>query len=107
MKLFLLRLLIVTAVLVPACALCGEVLLIPRDEYLDKVKGAWLGQIVGNIYGLSYEFRYIEEPGPDEFPYGFGESLERVRAVDGAFSDDDTDIEYMYLLQMERHGIEH
>ena len=86
--------------------LSQETLLIPRDEYRDKVHAAWLGQIIGNIYGLSYEFKFIDEPGPDAFPYGFGESLERVRAVDGAFSDDDTDIEYMYLLQMEQHGIE-
>ncbi len=75
-------------------------------EYQDKVHASWLGQIVGNIYGLAYEFRFIESPGPDEFPYGFGASLERVRGADGAFSDDDTDVEYMYLLQMERHGIE-
>jgi hypothetical protein len=75
-------------------------------DYADKVYASWLGQIVGNIYGLSYEFRFIDEPGPDTFPYGFGVSLERVREVDGAFSDDDTDIEYMYLLQMEQHGIE-
>jgi hypothetical protein len=76
------------------------------SEYEDRVYAAWLGQIVGNIYGLSYEFRFIDEPGPDEFPYGFGPSLEKVREVNGAFSDDDTDIEYMYLLQMEKHGIE-
>ena len=75
-------------------------------DYQERVYASWLGQIVGNIYGLSYEFRYIDEPGPDVFPYGFGESLQRVEVVDGAFSDDDTDIEYMYLLQMERHGIE-
>jgi hypothetical protein len=76
------------------------------EDYRERVYASWLGQIVGNIYGLSYEFRYIEEPGPDAFPYGFGASLERLREVDGAFSDDDTDIEYMYLAQMERHGIE-
>jgi ADP-ribosylglycohydrolase len=77
-----------------------------REEYADKVYAAWLGQIIGNIYGLSYEFQFIDEPGPDNFPYGFGDSLERVEEANGAFSDDDTDIEYMYLLQMEKHGIE-
>ena len=77
-----------------------------KQEYEEKVYASWLGQIVGNIYGLSYEFQFIDEPGPDEFPYGYGDSLERVREVGGAFSDDDTDIEYMYLLQMEKHGIE-
>jgi len=79
---------------------------IPVEDYRERVYASWLGQIVGNIYGLSYEFLYIDEPGPDAFPYGFGASLERLREVDGAFSDDDTDIEYMYLAQMERHGIE-
>ena len=77
-----------------------------KQEYEEKVYASWLGQIVGNIYGLSYEFQFIDEPGPDDFPYGYGVSLERVREVGGAFSDDDTDIEYMYLLQMEKHGIE-
>jgi hypothetical protein len=76
------------------------------QDYRNKVLASWLGQIVGNIYGLSYEFAFIDEPGPDEFPYGFGDTLTRVREMGGAFSDDDTDVEYMYLLQMERHGIE-
>jgi len=76
------------------------------EDFQERVYASWLGQIVGNIYGLSYEFRFIDEPGPDRFPYGYGPSLERVKEVGGAFSDDDTDIEYMYLLQMERHGIE-
>ena len=66
-----------------------------KKEYGERVYAAWLGQIVGNIYGLSYEFAFIDEPGPDDFPYGFGPSLERVREVNGAFSDDDTDIEYL------------
>ena len=84
----------------------GETLRIRVQDYEDKVYASWLGQIVGNIYGLSYEFKFIAEPGPDDFPYGFGASLQRVEEANGAFSDDDTDIEYMYLLQMERHGIE-
>ncbi len=75
-------------------------------EYRGRVYASLLGQIVGNIYGLSYEFRFLDEPGPDRFPYGFGVSLDRVREANGAFSDDDTDIEYMYLLQMEKHGSE-
>lgn len=103
-------LLAVILALLPAVAVSGaaeaRLKRIAVDEYRDKVHASWLGQVVGNIYGLSYEFRFIDEPGPDDFPYGYGESLERVRAVDGAFSDDDTDIEYMYLLAMERHGIE-
>jgi hypothetical protein len=80
--------------------------IISVQDYRDKVYASWLGQITGNIYGLSYEFQFLDDPGPDVFPYGFGDSLNRVREHNGAFSDDDTDIEYMYLLQMESHGWE-
>jgi hypothetical protein len=76
-------------------------------EYQDKVYASWLGQIIGNIYGLPHENQYIKEPGPADFPYGYrGWSLEYMKEVGGAFSDDDTDIEYMYLLAMEESGPE-
>jgi hypothetical protein len=78
------------------------------EDYSDRVYASWLGQMIGNIYGLPHENVYIDEPRPDElseFAYR-GWPLDRMREVDGAFSDDDTDIEYMYLLQMEKHGIE-
>lgn len=73
-------------------------------EYQEKVYASWISQIIGNTYGLSYEFKFIDEPGPDKFPYGYGFTLETIKEVNGAFSDDDTDIEYMYLMQMEKHG---
>ena len=76
------------------------------EEYRDKVYGSWLAQCIGNIYGLPHENAYIDEPGPETFPYGYGKNLERLKRVNGAFSDDDTDIEYMYLLAMEKHGPE-
>lgn len=79
---------------------------ISSDEVRDKMYAFWLGQMVGNIYGLPHENQYIDEPGPNAFPYGYTDNLERLRKIDGAFSDDDTDIEYIYLLQMEKHGPE-
>lgn len=90
-------------------------LTIPVKEYQEKVYASWLGQMVGNIYGLVHENKYIDEPGPDSFPYGYDykplpfaglPATEFLKQQKGAFSDDDTDIEYMYLLQMEKHGIE-
>jgi hypothetical protein len=75
------------------------------EEYRDKVYASWLAQCVGNIYGLPHECRYIDNPGPDKFPLGYHETR-RLKEADGAFSDDDTDIEYMYLLAMEKFGIE-
>lgn len=65
-----------------------------------------MGQIIGNIYGLPHENAYIDEPGPDTFPYGYGDIAEHLRTINGAFSDDDTDFEYMYLLAMKKYGPE-
>ena len=76
------------------------------EEYNDAVYASWIGQIIGNTYGLGYEFKFIDEPGPDSFPYGYSFTLDDLRKHDGAYSDDDTDIEYMYLTQMEKNGIE-
>ena len=97
---------ILAVVLLTSCSPEREIRTLPVDVYEDKVAGFWLGQLVGNIYGLSHEFQYLEEPGPDTFPYGYGAALDRAIEVDGAFSDDDTDLEYMYLLEMEENGIE-
>ncbi|HXE80654.1 MAG TPA: ADP-ribosylglycohydrolase family protein [Vicinamibacterales bacterium] len=77
---------------------------LPVDVYRDKVYASWLGQVIGNIYGIPHENKYIDEPGPETFPYGYTTGLQRMRQVNGAYSDDDTDVEYMYLLAMERFG---
>ncbi len=81
---------------------------IELSELKDKVAGAWIGQLVGNIYGLPHENKYIDAPGPETWPYGYSypKNFEKMTTHNGAFSDDDTDIEYMYLLQMEKFGYE-
>lgn len=91
--------------LLPACG--AAPLRLGVAEYRDKVYASWLGQCAGNIYGLAHEQRYFREPGPDRFPLGYsGWGAARMKELNGAFSDDDTDVEYMYLLAMEKHGIE-
>lgn len=79
---------------------------ISEKDLEDKIYASWLGQIIGNIYGLPHENAYIDEPGPENFPYGYGRNLNTLRRMGGGYSDDDTDFEYMYLLQMEKHGVE-
>ena len=62
----------------------------------DKIRGGLLGQIFGNLNGLPHEFKYIAEPG----------KVERyVPALpEGAFTDDDTDIEWVYVAEMAKTG---
>jgi hypothetical protein len=85
--------------------LAANPLKISVDEYRHKVYASWLGQCIGNIYGLPHENQYINAPGPLTLPYGY-KDLRRIGSANGAFSDDDTDLEYMYLLAMEEHGPE-
>lgn len=62
----------------------------------DKIRGGLLGQILGNLNGLPHEMKYIDRPGAVEH-YTPGLSQ-------GAWTDDDTDIEWVYVTAMHREG---
>jgi ADP-ribosylglycohydrolase/Putative Ig domain len=80
---------------------------ISKAELRDKIAGAWIGQMIGNIYGLPHENKYVNAPGDEsKWPYGYTKNLDKLKQYKGAFSDDDTDVEYMYLLTMEKYGYE-
>ena len=55
-----------------------------------------LAQVIGNLNGLPHEFKYINNPGKVEH---FTPSL-----PNGAVTDDDTDIEWVYLREIARSG---
>jgi len=62
----------------------------------DKVRGGLLGQLLGNLNGLEHEMKYINEPGNVE---------EYIPTLpDGARTDDDTDLEWVYIVAMQRHN---
>jgi len=67
---------------------------IPAERLEDKIRGGMLGQVLGNLNGLAHEFKYIDEPGSVEH-YTPG-------LPDGAQTDDDTDIEWVYLREIAR-----
>ena len=102
------RILILSIIIIPFCSLAAKTgtVKISVKEYQDKVYAAWLGQCIGNFVGLPHENQHIENPGSDAFPLGYTGSINRMKEVNGAFSDDDTDIEYMYLMAMEKYGPE-
>jgi ADP-ribosylglycohydrolase len=67
---------------------------IPVTVIQDKVKGGLLGEILGDLNGLKYEMKYIDEPGNVETYV--------PELLEGAWTDDDTDIEWIYILEMQR-----
>lgn len=95
---------------------------ISKGELRSKIEGFWLGQLVGNYMGFPFEFVYNEEPIPvlvDRYYFATEESDLRMNrndrranlhimanALDGAWSDDDTDIEFVTLTAVEEHGLD-
>ncbi len=62
----------------------------------DKIRGGLLGQMLGNLNGIPHEMRYIDEPGNvTEYEPALPE---------GAWTDDDTDFEWVYIDAMQRTG---
>ena len=95
---------------------------ISQDELKDKISGYWIGQCVGNYMGFPFEGTYLENPVPvfvdRYYSYADDSSLsinrQDLRAycqlltnwIGGAFSDDDTDIEYVTLHAVEKYGLD-
>lgn len=69
---------------------------IPNAVLEDKIRGGLLGQILGDLNGLKHEMKYIGEPGAVE--------TYTPELPEGAWTDDDTDVEWIYVLEMERSG---
>lgn len=96
---------------------------ISAEELNDKLAGFWNGQLVGNYMGFPFENSYVEEPVPvlvDRY-YNYKDASENLKinvndlrgftdvaaaSMEGAFSDDDTDIELVILYGVERFGLD-
>jgi hypothetical protein len=105
-EIFRLRYLVFVLFLLPFSSNGSKPYKITVNELRDKIAAEWIGQMIGNMYGLPHENKYIAEPGQEKWPYGYSKSLDKLKKYEGAFSDDDTDVEYMYLLQLEKFGSE-
>jgi len=71
-----------------------NIITIPAETVIDKIRGGLLGQILGDLNGLSHENKYINEPG---------NVLNYVPSLpDGAWTDDDLDFEWFYIYEMQK-----
>ncbi len=72
----------------------GEFIEMPAEILEDKIRGGLLAQLLGNLNGLPHENKYYEEPGNVT---QYTPSLPQ-----GARTDDDTDIEWVYIAAMQQ-----
>jgi len=95
---------------------------ISKVDLRDKLEGFWIGQLVGNFMGLPFEFIYYNDPMPllpDKYydlnaaraaglmcnTDGRGWIPQYLNKIQGAYTDDDTDIEFVTLHTVEQPGI--
>jgi hypothetical protein len=71
----------------------GATIRLPAEVLRDKIRGGLLGQMLGNLNGLPHEMKYIAEPG--------NVTEYKPALPQGAWTDDDTDFEWVYLKVME------
>ena len=97
---------------------------ISKVELTNKIMGYWVGQLAGNYIGFPFENLYAEEPIPVFFDWYFNyidaDTLHlkmnltdrrgfvniMADAMGGAWSDDDTDIEFVTLHGLEKYGLD-
>src|SRR4030043_439456 len=72
----------------------GRFVEISAEDLEDKIRGGLLAQLLGNLNGLPHENKYYDEPGNVE---QYTPAL-----TEGARTDDDTDIEWVYISAMQR-----
>jgi len=93
-----------------------------ESELRAKIEGYWLGQLVGNYMGFPFEFIYSEQSCPilidryynvNNIPPDFNINTDRrgnvhilCEALGGAWTDDDTDIEFVTLHAVEKYGLD-
>ncbi len=71
----------------------GQMIEMSAEELRDKIRGGLLGQMLGNLNGIPHEMAYIDEPGAVS---DYTPSLPK-----GARTDDDTDLEWVYITEMQ------
>jgi len=112
----------ILALVVPAANVEADERVISHKELMDKVSGYWIGQLLGNYMGFPFENNWVQEPVPvfvDRiYTYKDDKSLRiadynrkgfipiMCDSVHGAWSDDDTDIEFVTLHAVEKYGLD-
>ena len=96
------RLLVLAPFLMAACATFaqGERRL-SVDDYRDRLKGGWIGQIIGVVWGAPTEFKFNGVTVPEESVPKWTPEM-----INNAFGQDDLYVEMTFLRSMEEHGLD-
>ena len=71
------------------------------EDYRDKMKGGWIGQIIGVVWGAPTEFKFNDVVIPEERVPKWYPGM-----INEAFGQDDLYVEMTFLRSMEEHGLD-
>jgi len=91
-----------SSVLLFSCQSPKNELVVNRTEYLDQLRGFWLGGCIANWTGLPTENRRTDFPFFTDDDFGEGK-FDYVLDQSPWGADDDTDIEYVYQHAIEKY----
>jgi len=71
--------------------------------YLDKLRGMWFGQLIGNHTGRPFEGQYCTREAAPDSAFAW---VIKTSYADPWTGDDDTSFEYLYLHCLETYGLD-
>jgi hypothetical protein len=94
---FIVRGIIAFCLASPACAAGPAAARISRADLLDKIRGAWAGQMIGVSYGALTEFRSLGKIIEGDF---------KTARISNAINQDDLYVEMTFAAVMDKIGLE-
>ncbi len=78
-----------------------QYLKISREQFIDKVKGGWLGQIAGVTWGYPTEFHYCGKIMPESYIPQWTTAM-----INEGFCQDDMYVEMTFLKTLQDYGFD-
>lgn len=95
------RLLLLGPCLIASASLAQGERRLSVDEYRDRMKGGWIGQVIGVVWGAPTEFKFSDAVIPeDKVPKWTPEM------INNAFGQDDLYVEMTFLRSLEQYGLD-
>jgi len=95
------------AVILSVCVYAGPERKISFDEYKDKMKAGWIGQMVGVAWPAPTEFKFCGRIIPIDEMTGLPERMKPLtqNTVNNSFWQDDLYVEMIFLESLEKYGL--
>jgi len=90
---------LVISILAAGIAQAAQYRQISVEDYIDKMKGGWAGQMIGVAYGAKSEFKACGKTYDEPLPW-------KPDMVSNAIHQDDIYVELSFLEAIEKHGLD-